>query len=209
MKFDIKKNDLRGYLEDEGVTPAQLSEKAKKAIDIYYKMKLISDRHPDNKDMINNANKTRDVAMKILEKEVKKIKSTTSERKSKATEKRAQRSESLKVVKETSEIKSSLDECRKVIREDRKKKLNSGEIKAPVKKTRTTKMMELLDKVLKLCPTEDPKIIAKAEEELTSLAKRMFKLYGLNRIDSVVKALEETSKKKQDQAIKEERKEAA
>jgi hypothetical protein len=209
MEFDMKKNDLRGYLDREGVTPAQLSEKAKKAIDIYYKMKLISDRHPNNQDMISNANKTRDAAMKILEKEVKKIKSTTTERKSRANEKRTQRSESLKVVKETSEIKSSLDECRKVIREDRKKRVESGEIKPPKKKTRTTKMMELFDKVLKLCPSDDPKIIAKAEKELTSLAQRMFKLYGLNRIESVVSALEETSKKKQDQAVKEARKEAA
>jgi hypothetical protein len=209
MEFDMKKNDLRGYLDREGVTPAQLSEKAKKALDIFYKMKLISDRHPNNKDMISNADKTRDAAMKILEKEVQKIKSTTTERKSRANEKRSQRSESLKVVKETSEIKSSLDECRKVIREDRKKRVESGEIKPPKKKTRTTKMMELLDKVLKLCPSDDPKIIAKAEKELTALAQRMFKLYGLNRIESVVSALEETSKKKQDQAVKEARKEAA
>jgi hypothetical protein len=209
MKFDLKKNDLRGYLEGESVTSSQLSEKAKKAIDIFYKMKTISDRHPDNKDMISNANKARDAATKILEAEVKKIKSITTERKSKATEKRTQRSESLKVVKETSEIKSSLDECRKVIREDRKKRVQSGEIKPPKKKTRTTKMMELFDKVLKLCPSDDPKIIAKAEKELTSLAQSMFKLYGLNRIESVVSALEETSKKKQDRAVKEARKEAA
>jgi hypothetical protein len=203
MEFDIKKNDLRGYLENEGVTPAQLSEKAKKAIDIFYKMKQISDRHPDNKDMISNANKTRDAAMKILEGEVKKINTTTKARKSEATEKSAQRSKSLRIVEVTSEVKSNLDECRKVIREDRKKKMESGEIKAPKKKMRTTKMMELFDRVLKLCPSEDAKVIAEAEEELKSVAKKMFKLYGFNRIESVVKTLEETSKKKQEKVSKE------
>ena len=115
----------------------------------------------------------------------------------------------MKVVKKTDDVKSNLDECRKVIREDRKQKLASGEIKKAKKKTRTTKMMELFTKILKLCPSDDPKVINEAEKEMKSFARKMFKLYGLTRIEAYAKAIEETMNKKQNQIDKEERKAAA
>ncbi len=189
------KNDVEKYLKKHGIEEKDLNEVATKALEVYRKVRAIYDRNPDNPIMKENVEQSGKDAIKVIEMELKE-KGVPQARKKRANTLISKRKKSLKQVKKSEKALDELELCRIKLKEDRKKKLESGEIKPPKKKSRVTKVKESFTRILKLMPSEDEKIIEKSEQLLRKCAIELFKLNGLNRIESVVKELEEVGDKK-------------
>ena len=78
----------------------------------------------------------------------------------------------------------------------RKQKVASGELKPPVKKSRVTKVKESFIRILKLMPSEDQKVIDQSEQLLRKCATELFKINGMNKIQTIIKELEIVGDKK-------------
>ena len=200
--------DFDQYLKKEGVKKEQLNEQAIRAITAYEGIKKLQEKHPKDEDFKKKVEVAQSKAKEWVDKSLKEVKSTTEERKTKAQSKRAKRSESMKVVSKTKDVKLNLEECRAAIREERKRKVESGEIKPPKKKTRTTLIQELCVRLLKLCPSDDPKDVEAAEKEIMAFARKLMKLYGLTKIQPIEKKVAEAAEKLKKTEEKEEKKSA-
>jgi len=189
-------NDVEKYLKKHGIKEKDLNEVAKKALQVYQKIKAIYERNPDNPIMKENTERNGKEVIALITEELKDKTKSPALRKKAATAFSKMRSKSLKQVKKSEKAMDELELCRVKLKEDRKRKVESGEIKAPKKKSRVTKVKESFTRILKLMPSTDEKVIEKSEQLLRKCATELFKINGLNRVQVVTKELEEISDKK-------------
>jgi hypothetical protein len=190
------KNDVEKYLNKHGIQEEDLNEVAKKALAVYKKIKAIYERNPDNPIMKENAEGNGEDVIKLISTELKDKSNAPEIRKKAAKAFSEMRKKSLKQVKKNEKALDELEQCRIKLRKDRKRKLESGEIKPPKKKSRATKVKESFSRILKLMPGTDEKVIEQSEKLLRKCATELFKLNGMNKIQLIVKELEEVGDKK-------------
>lgn len=190
------KNDVEKYLKKHGIKEKDLNEMARKALMVYQKIKAIAERNPDNEVMKDNAERNGKDVIALITKELGDKSNAPDLRKKVAKAFTQKRKKSLKQVKKSEKALDELEQCRIKLREDRKKKVESGEIKPPKKKSRVTKVKESFTRILKLMPRKDDKVIHQSEQLLRKCATELFKINGLNKVQLIVKELEELSDKK-------------
>ena len=175
-------NDVEKYLKKQGIKGEDLNEAATRAFTIYKKIKEIYERNPNDKNIKQNAEKNGKDVIELIKLELSDKVNSKELRKKAAqafTEKR----------------KGSLKQLIR-LREDRKQKVASGELKPPVKKSRVTKVKESFIRILKLMPSEDQKVIDQSEQLLRKCATELFKINGMNKIQTIIKELEIVGDKK-------------
>ena len=189
-------NDAEKYLKTNGINEGDLNEMATRAFTIYKKIKAIYERNPNDPTMKQNAENNGKDVIALIAKELKDKVKSPNLRKKAAQAFSQQRNKSLKQLKKSEKVVGELEQCRIKLKEDRKQKLASGEIKAPVRKSRVTKVKESFTRILKLMPSEDQKVIDESEQLLRKCATELFKINGLNKIQTIIKELEIVGDKK-------------
>jgi len=189
-------NDAEKYLKKNGIKEGDLNEMATRAFTIFKKIKAIYERNPNDPTTKQNAEKNGKDVIALISKELKDKVKSPNLRKKAAKAIGNQRSNSLKQLKKSEKAVGELEQCKIRLREDRKQKLASGEIKAPVRKSRVTKVKESFTRILKLMPSEDEKVINQSEQLLRKCATELFKINEMNKIQVVIKELEVVSDKK-------------
>jgi len=182
-------NDAEKYLKKNGINESDLNETATRALTIYRKIHAIHERNPDDKIMKQNAEKNGKDVIELIKLELRDKVNSPNLRKQAAKAITKKRQGSLKQLKKSEKAVGELEQCRIKLREDRKQKVASGEIKAPVRKSRVTKVKESFTRILKLMPSEDQKVIDESEQLLRKCATALFKINGLNKIQSVISEL--------------------
>ena len=192
----MEKHDVEAYLKGKGIEAADLTGKAKEAFEVYQTSKELYEEDTSDNGIKIQFQQTALTAIVVIEEMLKDKTKATTARKKVAQKKVTQRSKSIAVVKEAKEKVADLEFCKQQIRDERKRKLESGEIKPPKKKTRVTKVKESFARILKLMPSEEPKDIEASEDALRECARKLFKINGMNQLEFVEKELEEVKEKR-------------
>lgn len=192
----MEKHDVEAYLKGKGIEAADLTGKAKEAFELYQASKELYEEDTSDNSIKVQFLQTAKTAIVVIEEMLKDKTKASTVRKKVAEKKVNQRSKSMVVVEEAKEKVVDLEFCKQQIRDEKKRKLESGEIKPPKKKTRVTKVKESFARILKLMPSEEPKDIEASEEALRECARKLFKINGMNQLEFVEKELEEIKDKR-------------
>lgn len=192
----MEKHDVEAYLKGKGIEAADLTGKAREAFEVYRASKELYEEDTTDNSIKIQFLQTAKVAIVVIEEMLKDKSKATTARKKVAQKKVTQRTKSMAVVEEAKGKAVDLEFCKQQIRAEKKRKLECGEIKAPKKKTRVTKVKESFARILKLMPSEEPKDIEASEEALRACARKLFKINGMNQLEFVEKELEAVKDKR-------------
>ena len=207
-------------LEKEQVAKSLLSDKVKEVLSEYddavtdllsvaEDKSLKSSQLKGFKDAVEQMG---EIATEMIEEELLN-KREAHKKKEEDAEKKQQRALQSKEILEKS--KRSIDyllECRMKLREERKHKLETGEIKSPVKKKLTTKIKELLSRVAGMMPQplkDDSEKIEATEKAVKRFLMELKKIWGINKIKRVQEGIEEKFDKLKEAAERKEENKAA
>jgi len=197
------KNNPYQLLEDEHISQKLLSEKAVTSLKLFDKAKLLHEKRPTSKEMKENAEKAGKITIGVIEKEITRVKSELKNEAEEDQKKEIKKGQSKKIVEKAEVILDELEICRKKLREDRQRKMESGEIQPPKKKTLVTKLRQELIRTATLIPKnlkEDKNVIQRTQKAVLTFLTELKSIWGLNKIKPIEDDLKEKFKKLQEQA---------
>ena len=197
------KNDPYAFLEKEAVAKGLLSDATKEALQIYddsiEELKLYS----KDKNLRNMAEEIGQAAIDVLKQDIEEIQKTHIKKAEDIQTKQKKEMQSRDILQKSEKAIDYLSECRLRLKEERRKKIESGEIKPPVKKQLTTKLKEFFQKIPALMPIkvkEDKEKIEQTEKAVKKFLSELKKIWGLNKIQQVQQEIEEKFEKLKDKA---------
>ena len=200
------KNNPYELLEDEHISQKLLSENALASLKLFDKAKMLFEKHPKSKEMKENAEKAGKITVGVIEKEITRVKSELKNEAEENNKKEIKKGQSKKIVEKAEVILDELEICRKKLKEDRERKIESGEIQRPKKKTLITKLRGELLRTATLIPKslkEDKSVIQRTQKAVLTFLTELKSIWGLNKIKPIEDDLKEKFQKLQEQAAKE------
>jgi hypothetical protein len=175
-------------LEKEGISKSLLSERGKKALQVFEQTRELAKKHPNSTEMQSQLEKMRGMANKEISTEIERIKKETVNEQEQAHQHEIKKAHSKKVREHSEKVIDDLSICRERLREDRRKKIESGEITPPKKKTLTTKLKDDMSKIAALIPEklkDNPDVIKRTEKAVMNFLNELKKIWGLNKIKAI------------------------
>lgn len=188
MKYDVDK-----YLGDRKMKRNDLDKDIQPMLVVYDKIMELHKKREDTGEHLAQANKVG----KSLIAEIKKI--YPEPKKSKAavqSSKKTKQEKAQKIIEKTPVVIDELLECKKLIKKAREKKIKSGEIKAPVKQTRYTKIKNSMVRILKSIPGQNVSNITTTRDALIASARKIFNAHGWKQWKLIDNILKEVADKK-------------
>ena len=161
---------------------------------MYQTYKKIEELHLGRKETGEHLAQVEKVGSKLIDR----IKADHPEEKPKEEKQKKKsnlKSKEEKVVAKTEKVIDNLTNCRRLIREERKRKIEKGEIKAPVKQTPYTKIKGGFIRILKAIPAESVETIKETKKALTESLKKIFAANGWKRWKVIDEMLQEIADK--------------
>ncbi len=203
------KNDPYELLKKEGVAKNLLSEEAKDALLEYDELLEELKEFPTDKNLLNTAEKVGRITIEVLEEEIATMRREQEQKEESSHKKKQKELQSKEIMEKTEKTIDYLSECRAKLRAERKHKIETGEIKAQVKKKLTTRLKEILQRIPGLMPpglkTDKQKIEA-TEKALRKFLFELKKIWGMNKIKMIEEGIEEKIDKLKQAAEKKEEK---
>lgn len=201
----IIKNNPYELLKKEGISVEQLNDEARESLALFDRLVRLHEKRPDSKDFLVNAEiaakKTSDFLAKIIA-SIKAEQATSIEE---VHKKEVKKTQSKKTVEKAAKVLDDLGRCREKLKEDRKRKLESGEITPPKKKTLTTKLRSDLLHFGLLIPKKirtNPDVIEKTQKAILRFLAELKSIWGLDKIKTITDEIREQFKKLEQAAIK-------
>lgn len=197
------KNDPYAFLETEGVAKSLLSDASKEALQIYDESLEGLKDYPKDKGLRNMAEQIGKAALDVLQQDIAQLQKTQIKKAEDKETTQKKELQSREILEKSVKAIDYLSECRLKLKEERKRKVESGEIKPPVKKQLTTKLKELFQKIPGLMPTkvrDDKEKIDQTEKALKKFMSELKKIWGLNKIQQMQQEIEEKFEKLKDKA---------
>jgi hypothetical protein len=197
------KNDPYAFLEREGVAKSLLSDASKEALQIYDESLEGLNEYPKDKGLRNMAEQIGKAALDVLEQDITQLQKTQIKKAEDKETTKKKELQSREILEKSVKAIDYLSECRLKLRQERQRKIESGEIKPPVKKQLTTKLKELFQKIPGLMPTkvkEDKDKIEQTEKAVKKFLCELKKIWGLNRIQQMQQEIEDKFEKLKDKA---------
>jgi hypothetical protein len=197
------KNNPYELLEKEGIAKNLLSETGLKSLQLFDKAKKILEEFPKSKEVASQTEKMGELSIDRIKKEIEIIKASMIDEKEEAAKKDLKKSQSKKMIEKAEKVLDDLQLCRKRLREDRKRKIESGEIKAPKKKTLVAKLRQELIKTATLIPEklkDDSDVIQRTQKAVLNFLNELKSIWGLNKIKPIQDELKEKFKKLEQEA---------
>ena len=206
------KNNPYELLEKEGIAKSLLSDVLKEALSIYdATLEQLKD-FPSNKNLRDMADEVGKEAISLLRDEIEEMRLAQQTKEEDQQKKQQRKLQSREIAEKTERTIDYLYECRMKLREERRHKLETGEIKPPVKKTLITRLKESLSKIPGLMPKaakDDKEKIEATEKALRKFLLELKKIWGLNKIKPIQDGIGEKIDKLKESVEKKEEKEAA
>ena len=199
------KNNPYDILDKEDISKKLLSEKALISLGLYDKAKMLYEKRPASNEFKENVEKAGKITSEVIEKEVARIKNELKNETDESEKKEIKKAQSKKIIEKSENVMYDLEICRQKLKEDRKRKVESGEIKPPKKKTITTKLRQELVKTAGMIPKNlkgDTKIIQRTQKALLNFLSELKSIWGLNKIKPIQDELEAKFKKMEEGAAK-------
>lgn len=197
------KDNPNELLEKEGISKTMLSEKAVKTLELFNKANILFEKRPTSKEFQEQAEKAGKIASEVIKKEITRIKSEVKNEAEDKEKKEVKKAQSKKIVEKSEKVLDDLSLCRQKLKEDRQRKLESGEIQAPKKKTLVTKLRQELVRTATLIPKnlkENTDVIQKTQKAVLNFLNELKGIWGLNKIKPIQDEIKEKFKKLEEKA---------
>jgi hypothetical protein len=192
------KNNPYELLDKEKISKKLLGEKVLKGLSIFDDTLADVEEYPTDKKLKKEAEEIGKQIVEMVKEDIARIREETQEEIEDASQKETKKVQSKKVMEKVEKTLGDLDICRKKIREDRQRKIESGEIKAPKKKTLVGKLRQELIKTATLIPKnlkDDSDVIQRTEKAVLNFLNELKSIWGLNKIKPIQDELKEKFKK--------------
>lgn len=190
-------------METQGILKAMLSQKSLTALDLFNKANDVSNKHPNSKEAQEQAEKAGQIAGKIMLKDLELSKNMQKNDIEELHIKTEKKEKSKQIVEKSVQVLDDLALCRKKLKEDRDRKIESGEISKPKKKTLTTKLRLDLARIIGLIPAklkEDAKVIERTEKAVMKFLNELKSIWGMDKIKAIEEAIIEKTNKLREEA---------
>lgn len=197
------KNNPYELLQKEGISNKLLSERSVRALEIYDETYALLNEFKNSKEMRENVEKAGKTTIEVLQEDIDRIKTELKNESEETEKKEIKKAQSKKIIEKSTLVLDDLSECRERLKEDRKKKLESGEIKKPKKKTLVTRLRIELLKTATLIPKnlkEDLSVIQRTQKALLNFLNELKSIWGMNKIKPIQDELNEKFEKLKDDA---------
>lgn len=197
------KNNPYDLLEKESISKKLLSDTGQKSLQLFDKANKIHEEFPADSNIAAQAEKMGELAKQQIKKEMERLRSEMRDEKEEADKKQFRKAQSKKIVEKAEKVLDDLQLCRQRLREDRKRKIESGEIQRPKKKTLVTKLRQELVKTATLIPKnlkENSDVIQRTQKAVLSFLNELKSIWGLNKIKPIQDDIKEKFKKLEEKA---------
>ena len=197
------KNNPNDLLEKEGISKSILSEKAIKSLELFNRANTLYEKRPTLKEAQEQAEKAGKIASEIIKKEIDRIKSEVKNEAEEKEKKEVKKVQSKRIIEKSEKILDDLSFCREKLKEDRKRKIESGEIQPPQKKTLVTKLRQELVRTATLIPKnlkEDASVIQRTQKAVLNFLNELKGIWGLNKIKTIQDEIKDKFKKLEEKA---------
>ena len=197
------KNNPNDLLEKEEISKSMLSEKAIKSLELFNRANALYEKRPALKEAQEQAEKAGKIASEVIKKEIERIKSEVKNESEEKEKKEIKKVQSKKIVEKSEKILDDLTLCRQKLKEDRKRKIESGEIQPPKKKTLVTKLRQELVRTATLIPKnlkEDASVIQRTQKAVLNFLNELKGIWGLNKIKAIQDEINDKFKKLEEKA---------
>lgn len=198
------KNNPYDLLEKEKISKKLLSDRVLKGLAIFDETLTDLEQFPSDKKLKKEAEEIGKETIELVIEDIERIKEETHEEIEENEKKETRKVQSKKIAEKAENVLDDLAMCRKRLREDRQRKIESGEIQPPKKKTLVTKLRQELVKTATLIPKnlkEDSSVIQRTQKAVLNFLNELKGIWGLNKIKPIQDEIKEKFKKLEEQAV--------
>lgn len=199
------KHNPYDLLEKEHISKSMLSEKAVLSLGYFDKAKALFEKRPASKEFQQSAEKAGEITSELMRKDIARIQKETTDEIQDDEKKETRRVHSKKIMEKSEKVFDDLEACRTKLKEDRRRKLESGEIQAPKKKTLVTKLRNELIKTVSLIPKnlkDDASVIERTHKAILTFLTELKSIWGLNKIKPIEDEIKQKFKKLEEHITK-------
>lgn len=199
------KNNPHDLLAKEKVDVSSLSERAKEGIQLFDETFEDFKNLPSDKHLLQMAEEIGKEVCEVVKEEVEELRAQARESMQVEEKKQIHQAKSKDTVQKAEKTLDTLSICREKLREDRKRKMASGEIQAPKKKTLTTKLRTDLLHFAVLIPKklrDDPDVIERTQKAILRFLSELKSIWGLDKIKPITDEIREKFRKLEEAAVK-------
>lgn len=197
------KNNPYDLLEKENISKKLLSEDALKGLSIFDETLADVEQFPDNKKLKKEAETIGKEISELIQEDIDRIKSETKDEIEENAKKETRKVQSKKVVEKAEKVLDDLAVCRQKLKDERQRKIESGEIQPPKKKTLVTKLRQELVRTATLIPKnlkENTDVIQKTQKAVMNFLNELKGIWGLNKIKPIQDEIKDKFKKLEEKA---------
>ncbi len=192
------KNNPYDLLEKEKISKKLLSDRVLKGLSIFDETLADMEQFPSDKKLKKEAEEIGKETIELVKEDIERIKEETHDEIEENSKKETRKVQSKKVVEKAEKVLDDLAMCRLKLKEDRKRKIETGEIQPPKKKTLVTKLRQELVKTATLIPKnlkEDNTVIQRTQKAVLNFLNELKSIWGLNKIKPIQDEIKEKFKK--------------
>ncbi|OFY85124.1 MAG: hypothetical protein A3F72_20055 [Bacteroidetes bacterium RIFCSPLOWO2_12_FULL_35_15] len=197
------KNNPYDLLEKEKISKKLLSDRVLKGLSIFDETLADMEQFPTDKKLKKEAEEIGKETIELVKEDIERIKEETHDEIEENSKKEIRKVQSKKVVEKAEKVLDDLSLCRQKLKEDRQRKIESGEIQPPKKKTLVTKLRQELVKTATLIPQklkEDSDVIQRTQKAVLNFLNELKSIWGLNKIKPIQDEIKEKFKKLEEKA---------
>jgi len=199
----ILKNNPYDLLEKEKISKKLLSDRVLKGLSIFDETLADLEQFPSDKKLKKEAEEIGKETIELVKEDIERIKEETHDEIEENSKKETRKVQSKKVVEKAEKVLDDLSLCRQKLKEDRQRKIDSGEIQPPKKKTLVTKLRQELVKTATLIPKnlkEDSDVIQRTQKAVLNFLNELKGIWGLNKIKPIQDEIKDKFKKLEEKA---------
>lgn len=192
------KNNPYDLLEKEKISKKLLSDRVLKGLSIFDETLADMEQFPSDKKLKKEAEEIGKETIELVKEDIERIKEETHDEIEENSKKETRKVQSKKVVEKAEKVLDDLAMCRLKLKEDRKRKIETGEIQPPKKKTLVTKLRQELVKTATLIPKnlkDDNTVIQRTQKAVLNFLNELKSIWGLNKIKPIQDEIKEKFKK--------------
>lgn len=197
------KNNPYDLLKKAGIKPDLLDAQGKRALEAFDDTLKDIEADPDSKEIKDAAETLGIEVCAIIEENIQRIKGDVELAEVNTENHKVKKHQSKKIIEKAERTFDDLELCRQRLRDDRRKKVESGEIAKPKKKTLATKLRLDLVKIVMLIPKnlkDDADVLTKTRKAIMKFLNELKGIWGLDRIKPIEDDLNKRFEKLEDEA---------
>jgi hypothetical protein len=197
------KNNPHNLLKKAGITFDMLDAASKEALSYFDDTMKDLEEDPEEKELIRSTEQLGLEVSKIIEDNILRIKGEAVQDEQEQEKKKVKKHQSKKTIEKAARTLDDLSLCRERLKEERQRKIASGEISKPKRKTLATKLRVELLKTVNLIPKNlkgNTDVLTQTKRAILKFLNELKGIWGLSRIKPIEDDLKERFKKLEDEA---------